>query len=66
MTKWTKDNEGWVIEADRWENQDLVLAAPEMLEVLQEIVFSQHHPLARLKAIENAKLVISQAIQGEE
>lgn len=36
--KWEKDNEGWCIQSDIWENQDLVLAAPELLEALQGLM----------------------------
>ena len=76
MNKWTKDNEGWVIEADRWENQDLVLAAPDLLEALQEaraevayIASGMSHSLFKTNAakccLARIDKAIEKAIHGE-
>lgn len=37
---WTKDSEGWCIEADIWENQDLVAAAPELLDACRKALYA--------------------------
>ena len=43
MTKWTpgpwsKDRNGWCVEAELWENQDIINAAPELYEALEKFV----------------------------
>lgn len=35
---WTMDGDGWCLQAETWENQRLIAAAPELLAACEEFV----------------------------
>ncbi|EEW5986826.1 hypothetical protein D7W34_18340 [Escherichia coli] len=57
---------GYPLEMTSKENKDLITAAPELLEALQELVHADIHGIkncsAQVNALEKAKIVIAKAL----